>query len=79
MELEHKTDVSVAEPRLTGLRQVKEIRAAVIADGATVGTVESAEYLQERGLAGAARPDNGCYAPRLDVEVDTPDYLKAAE
>src|SRR5258706_7922709 len=48
-------------------------------DAALVGHIEARHHVEQRGFAGAVRPDDGQNPPRVDREADVVDGLDAAE
>ena len=69
MELEHETDVLVAEARQRLLTEGRDV-GAVDDDGAAVGAVQRADDLQQGGLAGAAGAHDAHHLALCDVQVN---------
>src|SRR5438067_1860310 len=57
MKLKDEADVVIAESRELVIRHRRELGVAY-ADAPRVGTIESAEEMEQRRLADAARPDD---------------------
>ena len=78
VELEDKADMAVAEGGQVTVLHGEDIRTL---DGhLTLGrTVERADDLQERSLAGAGLTDDGHYLALLNPEVDALQHFQLAE
>src|SRR5437588_834816 len=61
------------------MRRVPGDVLVAVANGSPVGLVDPGDAVEERGLAGAVRPDEPDDLPLADVEVDTFQGLEAAE
>jgi len=70
VELEDEADGLVADGREGGVGHLEE-GLVVDVDFSMGGTVEAAEEVEERGLAGAGRADDGDEFAAVDVEVYT--------
>ena len=78
MELEDEADVLVAEVGKPLLVQLSDINA-VDGDVSAVGRVESADNLQESGLAGTTRSDDAHHLTFINMQVDALEHLQRAE
>ena len=78
VELEDEADVLVAEVGKLLLVQLSYINA-VDGDVSAVGRVESADNLQESGLAGATRSDDAHHLTFVNMQVDALEHLQRAE
>ena len=78
MELEHKTQVQVAEARHLPVFQFRHIHS-VDEHAAPIGLFQCAENLEQGGLSGTARTDDTHDFALLDVEVYAFQHLERTE
>ena len=75
MKLEHEADMTVAEVAELLRRQLTDIDT-VDNDSSTVGLVEGADNLQQRGLARSAGAYDAHHLAAVDMQVDALEHLQ---